>query len=87
VSDPVRTCLGCGAKTSPRELVRLRAVEGEVRVDRARSGGRGAWLHPASGCLERAAKRRAFGRAFRGAAVRVDVPVLRDVLTGNARND
>lgn len=30
-----------------------------------RSPGRGAWLHPVADCLDRAEKRRAFGRALR----------------------
>ncbi|HEU4385671.1 MAG TPA: YlxR family protein [Anaeromyxobacteraceae bacterium] len=64
----LRTCLGCGLKAGPSALVRLRLVEGRVVVDRHRGGGRGAWLHPAAACLERALKRRAFARAFRAAA-------------------
>ncbi len=37
-----------------------------VRPDLARSSpGRGAWLHPVTACLDRAEKRRAFGRALR----------------------
>jgi uncharacterized protein len=87
VASPIRTCVGCGAKTSPAELVRLRAVAGEVRVDTARSGGRGAWLHASGACLERAGRRRAFGRALRDAGVRADLASLRDVLTRNARKD
>jgi predicted RNA-binding protein YlxR (DUF448 family) len=88
VSTPVRTCVGCGAKASPRELVRLRAAGGEVRLDEAgHGGGRGAWLHAKPACLERAGKRRAFARAFRDAGVRADVGSLRDVLTRNARKD
>jgi predicted RNA-binding protein YlxR (DUF448 family) len=31
----------------------------------ARLPGRGAWVHPVSGCVENAVKRRAFGRALR----------------------
>ncbi len=86
-AEPVRTCVGCGARASQRELVRLRVVAGRVEVDRCRSGGRGAWLHPASACLERAARRKAFGRAFRASGVRAGVPALRDVLTRSARKD
>lgn len=84
---PVRTCIGCGATAAPGELVRLR-IEGErVVIDRGRQGGRGAWLHASEGCLERAARRRAFARAFRGAAAAIDLPALRDGLTGSARKD
>jgi len=84
---PSRTCIGCGAKAEQRQLVRLRLADGEVVLDRRRSGGRGAWLHPALECLERANKRRAFGRAFRASELRTDMRVLRDLLTGNTRKD
>jgi predicted RNA-binding protein YlxR (DUF448 family) len=87
LATPIRTCVGCGAKASPAELVRLRAVAGEVRVDPAGSGGRGAWLHASDACLERAGKRRAFGRALRDPGVRTDLASLRDWLTRNARKD
>jgi predicted RNA-binding protein YlxR (DUF448 family) len=85
MATPIRTCVGCGAKAAPAELVRLRAVEGEVRA--GARGGRGAWLHASSECLERAGKRRAFGRALRDAGVRADLASLRDWLTRNARKD
>jgi uncharacterized protein len=87
MATPIRTCVGCGAKATPAELVRLRAVDGEVRADAGRSGGRGAWLHATPECLERAGKRRAFGRALRDAGVRADLASLRDWLTRNARKD
>ncbi|HTT71864.1 MAG TPA: YlxR family protein [Anaeromyxobacteraceae bacterium] len=85
--EPVRTCIGCGERVAQKDLVRLRAREGHVEVDRARAGGRGAYLHAAQGCLERALRRRAFGRAFRDAAALADAGLIRDLLTGNARKD
>jgi predicted RNA-binding protein YlxR (DUF448 family) len=84
---PVRTCVGCGSKATPRELVRLRLVGGAVAGDGPGRGGRGAWLHPSEECLERAAKRRAFGRAFRVSGVHVDPRFLRELLTGSPRKD
>ncbi len=87
MSVPVRTCIGCGAATARTGLVRLR-IEGErVVIDRSGQGGRGAWLHPAEACLEQAARRRAFARAFRGAAAAIDLAELRVELTGSARKD
>lgn len=65
ICQPVRTCVGCGLRALQGELVRMKALEGRVVVDRARSGGRGAWLHPARACLDRALKRRSFSRALR----------------------
>ncbi|MBW4720180.1 YlxR family protein [Saccharothrix sp. SC076] len=65
-NGPVRTCIGCRARTSPSELLRLVVVAGAVVPDTGRRlPGRGAWLHPDSGCLRNAEKRRAFPRAFR----------------------
>ena len=64
--EPVRTCLGCRQRAPRSSLVRLVARDGRVVVDAAaRLPGRGAWLHPASACLETAISRKAFGRAFR----------------------
>jgi predicted RNA-binding protein YlxR (DUF448 family) len=87
LKDPVRTCVGCGAKAPQRQLVRLVAEADRVKVDREKSGGRGAWLHAADACLERAVKRRVFGRALRAEGARADAAALRLVLTGNARKD
>lgn len=83
---PQRTCVGCGRKASPRELVRLWLVAGQVAVDRARSGGRGAWLHADPACLSRAVRRKGFARAFRG-SVSVDEVLLRRQLTADGRKD
>ncbi len=55
-------------------------------IDRNRSGGRGAWLHPADACLEAALRRRSLGRALRQ-DVRIDAAALRAGLTGSARKD
>jgi predicted RNA-binding protein YlxR (DUF448 family) len=85
--QPVRTCVGCGQKAEQRELVRLKAEGERVVLDPSRSGGRGAWLHPALSCLERADKRRVFARVLRAEGVRADVAALRVGLTGSARKD
>jgi len=87
MAGPVRTCIGCGGRAKQVELVRLRLVAGCVEMDKARSGGRGAYLHPSETCLMRAAKRRAFGRAFRREGAQADLWLLRDLLTGSARKD
>ena len=70
-NQPERTCIGCRKKGPRSELLRL-VAEGSgstaVLVDeRRRMAGRGAWLHPSESCLALAIKRRAFGRALRGA--------------------
>ena len=87
MAAPVRTCIGCGARAAQDELVRLR-IEGErVVIDQRRQGGRGAWVHASAVCLERAARRRAIARAFRGAPAAIDLDGLRVGLTGSTRKD
>lgn len=64
--EPVRTCLGCRQRAPRASLVRVVARDGMAAVDAAaRLPGRGAWVHPDSGCVENAIRRRAFGRALR----------------------
>lgn len=69
-SARVRTCAGCGQKAEPAALARLvRGPEGpnatELAFDLAGgSFGRGAWVHPSTACLERAA-RSGFSRSFK----------------------
>ncbi len=87
MTEPTRTCVGCGASGPRSGLVRVKAEGMAVRIDSKRTGGRGAWLHPAEACLERALKRRAFGRALRAEGVTIDADALRRGLTGNARKD
>lgn len=73
-SIPERSCIGCGAKRSKRELARLvKDGQGVMRVDaRQEAPGRGAYLcSPA--CLKAAARKKALSRAFRG---RCDAPDL-----------
>ncbi len=86
MAEPVRTCVGCGAKEPQRTLVRLRNDGGRVAIDREKKGGRGAWLHPSAACLEAAVRRRALGRALRADAS-ADVAMLRAELTGCAGKD
>ena len=64
--DSVRTCLGCRQRAPRTSLVRIVARDGRVAVDTAaRLPGRGAWVHPDSGCVRSAIRRNAFGRALR----------------------
>lgn len=75
--QPKRTCIGCRKQGYRSELVRLVASGSDlhtVLVDtRRRMAGRGAWLHLNASCLSLAVKRRAFGRALRGASEITDV--------------
>lgn len=80
----VRTCVGCGERVeiprgagAPSPLVRLvLGPGGEVAVDPANGGfGRGAHVHPRSGCLEKAVQR-GLARAAKAkvSLLRVDEP-------------
>jgi len=80
--------VGCGEKAHPDALVRLAAEAGRVVLDAGRRcGGRGAWLHPAPACLERALRRRAFARALRREGLAADGEELGQRLAGVARRD
>jgi uncharacterized protein len=76
-----RTCVGCREVAERESLLRLvRGADGGVRPDpAARQPGRGAWVHPRAACIELAARRGAFQRAFRGAVQVVPATVCTDV--------
>lgn len=58
--------MGCRERAAKSDLLRIVAVEGECVPDhRGTLPGRGAYLHPASVCLDLAVRRRAFPRAFK----------------------
>lgn len=66
MSEPIRTCVGCGRKAPRRELVRFVAREGTLAHDPdGRSPGRGAYTCRRLACFERATARRAFARTLR----------------------
>ncbi len=93
---PIRTCVGCGQKKERGALFRVVVLEqegegggegGEVVPDvSGASPGRGAWLC-GPGCVEAAVKRKAFGRAFRGRARKVDPRRLAQALSGAGLQD
>ncbi|WP_315297772.1 YlxR family protein [uncultured Actinomyces sp.] len=66
-TGPQRTCIGCGTRAHRTALVRIvRSPDGAIHLDRtATLPGRGAWIHPDKGCVQRARARRALARAFR----------------------
>lgn len=66
VSKHERTCVGCGKRAEPEGMVRLvLGPAGEIAVDAAGGAfGRGAHVHPAVDCIERAA-RGGLSRAFK----------------------
>ena len=66
MSEPTRTCVGCGRKAPQLELVRFAAPTGVLQVDPGRTlPGRGAYTCRRTSCFERAESRRAFARTLR----------------------
>jgi predicted RNA-binding protein YlxR (DUF448 family) len=64
VTDPVRSCIGCGRKAPQSELLRFVAKDG-VLVPGRTEPGRGAYTCRRLSCFERAVARRAFNRTLR----------------------
>ncbi|HSK14949.1 MAG TPA: YlxR family protein [Gaiellaceae bacterium] len=66
MSDPIRTCVGCGRKAPQRELARFAAPTGVLEADPlGKLSGRSAYTCRRPSCFERAESRRAFARALR----------------------
>lgn len=79
MSDPVRTCVGCGRRAPQRELLRFAAVGGRLEAGR-RLLGRGAYTCRSAACFERARSRRSFARGLRSP---VEIrPELESLYTG-----
>ena len=70
MSEPIRSCIGCGRKAPQGQLLRFAAVDGEL-VPGAGMPGRGAYTCRRLACFERAVSRRAFNRTLRK-TVRID---------------
>jgi predicted RNA-binding protein YlxR (DUF448 family) len=64
VTEPIRSCIGCGRKAPQGQLLRFAAVDGQL-VPGGRLPGRGAYTCRRLACFERAASRRAFNRTLR----------------------
>lgn len=63
---PIRQCLGCREHKPKRELIRVvRSPEGEISLDfKGKKPGRGAYICPLEGCLQKARKSKALERAL-----------------------
>lgn len=64
MTEPTRSCVGCGRKAPQGELLRFVAKDG-VLVPGAGEPGRGAYTCRRLSCFERALARRAFNRTLR----------------------
>ena len=75
MSEPVRTCAGCGRKAPQHELLRFVAQDGTL-THSPRGPGRGVYTCRRLPCFERAVERRSFARTLRR-QVRVDPELTR----------
>jgi len=76
---PQRTCIGCGAGSDKRDLLRIvRTKDGDVFVDPSgRANGRGAYICTTSECFERAMRKGRLGPALRVRLAEDDAERLR----------
>lgn len=70
MTEPIRSCIGCGRKAPQGQLLRFAVVDGQL-VPGAGMPGRGAYTCRRLACFERAVSRRAFNRTLRK-TVRID---------------
>ncbi|MFJ7168775.1 YlxR family protein [Streptomyces globosus] len=81
---PERTCVGCRARAAKSELLRIVAVGDACVPDpRGTLPGRGAYVHPAAVCVDKAVRRRAFPRALRSPGA-LDTAGLSDAVAAAA---
>jgi uncharacterized protein len=64
VTEPIRSCVGCGRKAAQSQLLRFVAKDGRL-VPGSNEPGRGAYTCRRLACFERAVSRRAFNRTLR----------------------
>ncbi|MGD9932436.1 MAG: YlxR family protein [Dehalococcoidia bacterium] len=76
---PVRTCIGCRLSEGKGSLVRVvRTPEGRVVIDPAgKANGRGAYVHGARACWEKALRGSKIGHALRTIPALEDIEALR----------
>ena len=70
MTEPIRSCSGCGRTAPQGQLLRFAVVDGQL-VPGAGVPGRGAYTCRRLACFERAVSRRAFNRTLRK-TVRID---------------
>ena len=63
MSEPIRTCAGCGRKAPQEELLRFAAPDGTL-THSPHGPGRGVYTCRRLACFERALERRAFARTL-----------------------
>ena len=73
-----RTCVGCGRRREQEELVRFSGGPAGLRAYLERGEGRGAYLCPDAGCLERTVRRKTLQRALGAELGPLSVQQLRE---------
>jgi len=62
---PMRRCIGCMESKPKNELIRVAFYEGVLNVDpTGKAKGRGVYICPDAGCLEKAGKKNLFRKNF-----------------------
>lgn len=62
---PMRRCVGCMESKPKRELIRIVAADGDVKMDlTGKANGRGVYLCLDKECFIKARKRKAIGRSL-----------------------
>ena len=62
---PMRRCVGCMESKPKSSMIRIACYEGKISVDPAgKAKGRGVYICPDAGCMEKARKKRALQRNF-----------------------
>ena len=75
--DHVRTCTGCQGTDEKEKLLRVVRSERGIKVDPGQSlPGRGAYVHRAADCIERAFARGGLARTLRSSIDRKDLEEL-----------
>lgn len=64
MTEPIRSCVGCGRRAPQTQLLRFVADDGRL-VPGPNKTGRGAYTCRRLACFERAVSRRAFNRTLR----------------------
>lgn len=84
---PLRSCIGCREVREKRDLVRfVLSPSGDVVLDyNSKLPGRGCYLCPDSGCIEKALKQRAFNRSFRCSVKVGTAEEFREKIAGRAK--
>jgi predicted RNA-binding protein YlxR (DUF448 family) len=81
---PVRTCVGCGARSPQATLLRFVLSGGTLALDPGRRlGGRGAWLHRDAACWREFVRRRGPVRSLRANPSRAAREVLQEALAAS----